>query len=167
MLRKKKTPDLEKGRELFYQYYGNKFGMRHDLDDAYDRCRVPAGMEKKWRADIINKLEAEMRSACGAALEIAVSRYMHIKGAGPAWLMHFLQSRETDTFTAVILCEQLKNSLGGKKNRTASRIRRFLDSFRQKLLDSPVTIDRSYYALPYIEKNLLCKSAIKDRIKAI
>ena len=159
-------PDLEKGRELFYQYYGNKFGMRHDLDDAYDRCRVPAGMEKKWRADIINKLEAEMRSACGAALEIAVSRYMYIKGAGPAWLMHFLQSRETDTFTAVILCEQLKNSLGGKKNRTASTAFS-IPSDKSCLIPPPVTIDRSYYALPYIEKNLLCENAIKDRIKAI
>lgn len=32
----KHKADLEKGKFLYYQYYGSKFGMWHDLGDEYE-----------------------------------------------------------------------------------------------------------------------------------
>lgn len=164
---RKKSADIEKGKWLFYQYYGSRFGMWHDLGDEYERCNIPKALEKEWRYDILNGLETEMGSARGETLFTAVGRYTDLLDVGSSWMMLFLQTRETDTFTAVLLCEQLKNMLDEKQNKEAAYIRRFLDRFKRRLLASPVVIDDSYRACGYVDEKILREDAVRERISAL
>lgn len=51
----KHKADLEKGKFLYYQYYGSKFGMWHDLGDEYEKFYIPQEIEAEWKADILSK----------------------------------------------------------------------------------------------------------------
>lgn len=137
--------DLEKGKFLFYQYYGNKFGMWHDLGDEYEKCYIPQEIEAEWKADILSKLEKEILTAQGLDLEIAVSRYINLIPESSNYLIRLLQSKETDTFTSIIFCEMLKNkALKTKDKAKAAHIRLFLDDMKIKLLNKPITVHKSY-----------------------
>ena len=163
----RKKIDIEKGKRLFYQYYGSRFGMWHDLGDEYERCNIPKAFEREWRDVFLNKLETEMQSARGEELFTAVGRYTDLLDVGPAWMILFLQTRETDTFTAVLLCEQLKDMLDEKKNRTTAYVRRFLERFKRRLLALPVVIDESYRTCGYVDEKFLREDAVRERISAL
>ncbi len=166
--KQKQTVDLKKGKALYYEYYGNKYGMSLNLGDEYLNCNVPEKIEREWKADVIKILEREISSFCGSDLLSAVDRYMQLKQAEPEWLMSFLNTRKTDTFTALILCELLKDKIRLIKNIIRKwRIRRFLDGFKIKLLSKPVTVDESYLNVAYVRGNEPTAENIKARIKAV
>jgi len=164
--KKNQVINLEKGKSLYFEYYGYKFAMYHDLGDEYADCNVPKKIEEKWKAEILKTLGNEITVAQGSDLHDAVSRYMHLLPASDKWLMRFLTTREIDTFTAIIFCEQLKNM-----TRTfivkKIRVRRFLDKFKAKLLNEPVLIHESYKNASFMQGYDFSENAIKKRIKAI
>lgn len=160
--------NLEKGKMLYYQYYGSKFGMWHDLDDEYEKCYVPQEIEAEWKADIISKLEKEILTAQGSDLEVAVSRYINLIPKSSNYLIRLLQSKEMDTFTSIIFCEMLKNDMLKTKNKIkAAHIRSFLDEMKIKLLKTSITIHESYIKDPYMCLYDFSDTNIIARIKAI
>lgn len=144
LFRKKQCPiDLEKGKSLYYEYNGNRFGMWHELGDEYENCNVPEKIENEWKKDIINKLEKRISTAQGFDLEYAVSSYLRLSKAGYKWLIRLLQTRKMDTFTAIIFCEKLKDMARASLIKRIV-IRRFLKNFKAKLLSQPITIHETY-----------------------
>lgn len=164
--KKKRSVDLDKGKRLYYQYYGSKFGMWHDLGDEYEKCYVPQEIEAEWKTDILSKLETEIEAAEGSDLQVAVSRYMYLLPADPEWLILLLQTRDMDTFTAIIFCEQLKN-MTNIPNIKNMYVRNFLDRFKVKLLSQPVTVHETYVNAEYMRNYDFSDDNIKARINAI
>lgn len=142
--------------------------MWHDLGDEYEKCYVPQETENIWKADILSQLENEILTAQGFDLEIAVSRYMDLLPERYDYLISLLQSKEIDTFTAIIFCETLKDiSLKTKDRANSVRIRRFLDEMKVKLLNEPITVHESYTNSPYMSNYDFSDAHIIARIKAI
>ena len=159
--------NLEKGKSLYFEYYGSKFGMYRDgLGNEYADCNVPQAIENEWKSDILSKLENEIKSAQGDELHVAVSAYMHLLPAEPEWLIQLLQTRAMDTFTAIIFCEQLKNMTRTHPLKKM-RVRRFLDKFKTKLLNEPITIHETYKNDDYMQNYDFSDDNIKARISAI
>lgn len=165
--RRKRTVNLEKGKALYYEYYGNKFGIWHELRTQYDDCNVPKEIELEWKKDILNKLEKEIDTAQGAYLAVAVGRYIYLT-YDAEWLMRLLQARVIDTFTAIILCEELKDMMlhTNDKQRSA-RIRLFLDEYKTELLNNPIIIHETYKTDKYLRDYDFSDNNIRSRIIAI
>lgn len=160
--------DLEKGKTLYYQYYGNKFEMWHDLGNEYADCRVPENTEIEWKREILKKLENEIMTAKGSDMQVAVDRYMNLLPADSEYLLLLLQTKEIDTFTAIIFCEELKNRIRNTKDKGKSAyIRYFLDEFKVKLLNKPITIHESYTNDEVMRNYDFSENNIKARINAI
>lgn len=165
--KKSKQIDLEKGKSIYYQYYGNKFGIYRDLGDVYSKCNIPEKIETEWKADILETLENEIPHSFGLDLQVAVDRYLNLLQPSPDWLMTFLQTRKMDTFTAIIFCEDLKNTMRLSDKRTAASIRHFLNGFKAKLLNESITIHESYKHYEYLHDYDFSDENIKVRINAI
>lgn len=165
--KKNKQIDLEKGKSLYYQYYGNKFGIYRDLGDVYSKCNIPEKIEAEWKVNILETLKNEISHFFGLDLLVAVDRYLNLLQPSPDWLMTFLQTRETDTFTAIIFCEELKNKMRLSNKKTAASIRHFLNGFKVKLLNEPITIHESYKNYDYLRDYDFSDKNIKVRINAI
>lgn len=168
MLFKKRNVDFEKGKRLYYEYYGNKFGLYWDLGNEYSNCNIPKKVENEWNADIMDHLEDEISKAQGSSLQLAVDRYIKLLKVKYEWLMAFLETKEMDTFTAIILCESLKNMARLVKNRsTKKRIRHFLDEYKVKLLHEPIVVHESYKSAEYMCNYDFSDENIKARINEI
>ena len=158
--------NLEKGKSLYYHYYGSIFGMCYDLGTEYADCNIPKEIEIEWKKDILDKLEKEISTAQGDNLHLAVSRYIDLLPADTEWLMQLLQTREMDTFTAIIFCEQLKNM--SKIDIIKSIVvRRFLDDFKVKLFSQPITIHQTYKNAVYMRDYDFSHDNIIKRINEI
>lgn len=164
--KKKRVIDLDKGKRLYYEYYGNKFGMYYDLKNEYVDCNVPEEVENEWKTDILIKLETEILIAEGSDLQVAVSRYMYLLPAEPEWLILLLQTRNIDTFTAIIFCEQLKD-IARRQSNKRNYILNFLAVFKVKLLNEPITIHETYTNAVYMQNYDFSNDNITARINAI
>lgn len=164
--KKNRSIDLEKGKSLYYQYYGNKFGMHYDLGNEYEDCNIPKEIENEWKKDILGKLENEISTAQGSDLHFAVNRYINLLPADTEWLMQLLQTREMDTFTAIIFCETLKDMARMLITKSIV-VRRFLDEFKVKLLCQPITIHETYKNAVYMRDYDFSHDNIIKRINAI
>ena len=135
--------NIEKGKELFYSYYGSRFGLYHDLGDEYEKCNVPKMIERKWRKDIIKILKNDIKNSVGMELHTAVIRYINLTSPGAFWLMDLLEERELDTYTALLFCRMIKDEYKVFKFETRST-NRFLEKYKNKLLSKPITVHESY-----------------------
>lgn len=61
----KKQGRFGKGKALYYEYYGNTFGIWHELGNEYIDCNVPKDIKAEWEKDILSTLEKEIDSAHG------------------------------------------------------------------------------------------------------
>lgn len=164
----KRKIDLEKGKLLYYQYFGSKFDIWHELGNEYENCHVPQEIEDTWKNDILSKLENEILTAQGENLMVAVGRYMDLSSADSEYLIRILQSKEIDTFTCIIFCEKLKNILRHTKDKEkVASIRRSLDEMKVKLLSEPITIHESYKNAEYMSDYDFSDTNIRARIEAI
>ena len=105
--------DLDKGREIFYKYKGDKFGISRDLGEEYKKCNIPKEIEQEWKKDIIRKLNNEIKNETGNLRMGAIWAYVQIISTGEAlnFLVGVLDSNDFDTFSTILICEHLKRFL--------------------------------------------------------
>ena len=143
--------DIEKGKELFYKYYGSKFGIAHDLGMVYEKYHIPKYLEDEWLKDIKQSLIAKIESndCVMEELIVYISRYEQISSSQE--LEDFIAiienclNRELDTFTKLLICENLKNVSRRIKNSSVlAQINEIIAKQKTELLSKEITIDKSH-----------------------
>ena len=143
--------NIEKGKELFYKYYGSKFGIAHDLGSEYERCNIPKNLEEEWLKDIKNTLIAKIQSkdCVGHELCVFINRYEQICSSKELedfiGIIEYCLNRELDTFTKLLICENLKNvSRRITDDQVLVRINEIIAKQKTELLSKEITVDGSH-----------------------
>ena len=137
---------MERAKELFYRYHGNRFHMDRDgVGTEYDAFHVSRETEEQWTGELIARLletEPEGREAlrlCSAVSDMAVR-----DRRGEEWdacLYYPLKAKQLDDVTVLFLlsCSFRMAEKAAKKHRFSPReaaaYRRELDSFCRSVLE--------------------------------
>ena len=171
MFWRRKTVDLQRGKEIFYRYRGNRFFIDREEGRVYRKCNIPKETEEEWRQDILRRIEREIASLSGAARVDAIFGYLDLLQTDDAcrYLIDFLNTARLDTFSAIILCEGLRNYLRKSDlNHLSTALcvegNRMLGKMKTELLSAPLTVDESYRTLPWMDEDDFSEEALTARI---
>lgn len=171
----KKRIDIKKGKELFYEYYGDTFGIENDLGRVYEKCNVPKGIEKVWLDDIRENLITTLKSedCVGQNLYKSIMRYTHIwdktKLVESIGILQECLRRDIDSFRRLIICEHLKDSLRWIKDYPYEQqlLGKLISQQKAELLSHEITIDESAPYVKHLSKEELSTEAILKRINKL
>lgn len=165
----KKKANLEKGKDLFFQYNGSIMSLdREGLGTEYRNCNIPKEIESQWKTEIRIGLQEEIKDYNGEKKVTAILKLMQISDFPDRlnFLITILNDIELDSFSRIIICESLVNE---KKNIDNPVIKKIIDenvdSNKLKLLNDTITIDESYKNASYMKKYDFSIENLKKRIK--
>lgn len=128
---------MERAKELFYQYHGNRFYMDHDgVGREYDGYRVSKETEARWTEELVSRLlRARPRGREALRLYAAAADLLRRDGQEDNWeacLYYPLRAPQLDDVTTLYM---LRTSLAmaeaaAKKNRLSARE---ADAYRREL----------------------------------
>lgn len=163
--------DLVKGKAIYYKYKGDTFGISKDLGDEYKKCYIPQEIEEKWTADIIRELNNDIKNKTGNLRMEAILAYVQIVGTDEAisFLIRILDSNCLDTFSSILICEELKRFLDKSRNflitdKQTEQIKRIIERKKNDMLLSKIIIDGSFKLLPHMKSYDFSERNIIKRI---
>lgn len=162
--------NIEKGKEIFYRFKGNKYFIISELGKEYRKCKIPKEIEDEWRKDIISSLRAEIAITNGQKKIEAIDSYIYFLRYEEAaiFLMEIIKNTNLDTFSLMIECEQLKYYLRViKDNSIKNEIVKLLVQTKERMLSEDITIDEEYLNSPHLKDYDFSYDAIIERINRI
>lgn len=151
--------NIEKGKELFYKYYGNRFGIQNDLGMEYEKCKIPKSLEDEWLKDIKNILKTKIESneCVGFELLCYIRRYAYLF---PLKDIHECVitiekcfNRNIDTFTKIRICEDLKDLLSPQiDDSVRTQIQNIIIEQKAKMVRQEIIVDEYYRKTMEAEK---------------
>ena len=134
------------GRNLFFRFYGNiHYMMQEGMYDEYKKLKIPQKIESMWRQELFEdtkELLDNETSIYGKVVLVGNLLTYGIKTDVVASIIVNLLNSEIDTFSKILLCEELKRCFYNEKN--ISNLSAVLEIQKQNMLGRDITIDEKY-----------------------
>lgn len=161
---------ITNGRVLFFQYYGNiHYMLQAGVYDKYKKLKVPQKIEDGWREELFDDLRRQFCSKAsiyekiiwiGSLLNIGV------KTDVVATFICNLLEEDIDTFSRILLCEELKRC-SHHNSKGAPKLTIILEDQKKHMLERDITIDAKYYQLSCMSDYDFSDANIKKRINTL
>lgn len=159
--------DLQKGKEIFFRYYGSSFYIDSECGDEYRKCNVPRDVEKAWSKEIKHNLICRIKITSGAERIKFVNLYIQLLDCTDSvnFLISMLREYRMDTFSSILLAESLK-TLAEKCQDTETKNTALseLKSIKIRLKSEKPTVDSSYTEPDYMKDYDFSEEAVLKRI---
>lgn len=162
--------NLEKGKEIFFEFSGNRFYIDRECPGEYKKCKVPKNIEQQWVEEIKADLLSEIKVQKGYYKVALINRYIPLLNNESAidFLIEILRGKDLDTFSMIILLESLKQYLSHNLSEaTAQKIKNALVSGKKIVLTQKIKIDDQYKSLSYMADYDFSNENILERINRI
>ena len=161
--------NLEKGKSIFFKYYGNSMYIDGEVGDEYDKCGIPKEYEIKWKEEIKKYLLTRIELFQGQELCFYVVIYTDLIKNNEAidFVFDLLKKRKVDTVTSIILLEHVKELAKGNASIRKFWVKTVVNKFKSELMSSEITIDPSYMKSEWCDKKVLSKESIRKRIEKL
>ena len=161
--------NILKGKSIFYKCNGSIVAIDREFGDEYSRCQIPPNVEEAWRADIICSLRDKIEKSIGADKVGYVFDYVQIidKEQAVNFIIGILKDNYLDTFTCLLLCEELKRYLKFVDIKEKNEISSTLAMCKNKMLKTKITIDDSYKSKRYMSDYDFSEKNLKLRIESL
>lgn len=159
--------DLIKGKQIFFECYGNHLFITKEYSKEYDKCNVPKEYENIWKKEIKDIALKKIACEKGPKLLFFADRYIDLVDSKEAcdFIVQLLHKKSVDTFTILILLEKMKNIISKNPEILDSKYSFVIEKTKEYLIKQNISIDEDYYLS--IDKNLLSKAKIKERINKL
>lgn len=165
-----KSKDSEKtllGRNLFFRFYGNIYYMMQEgVYDEYKKLKIPKEIESMWRQELFEDTKRKLDNETSIYKKVVLVGDLLNFGINAncvTCIIVNLLSGEIDTFSRILLCEELKRCFYYEKK--TSKLSTILEMQKKKMLSENITVDEKYLT------NMLgydfSDSNIKKRITAL
>lgn len=162
--------DLEKGKKIFFKYNGNSFSIDRECGKEYRKCKVPVELEKQWLEEIKMNLLDGIQNEIGDARMCLIIAYVRVIDMVTAieFLISALNQKDMDTFSAILLAENLKRRLREPiDDQLKNRIEVEIENFKNRALQSKIEIEDSYKRSRFMKYYDFSDENIIRRINAI
>lgn len=161
--------NLEKGKSIFFKYYGNSMYIDREVGDEYDKCGIPKEYEIKWKEEIKKYLLTRIELFQGQELCFYVVIYTDLIKNNEAidFVFDLLKKRKVDTVASIILLEHVKELAKGNASIRKFWVKTVVNKFKSELMSSKITIDPSYMNSEWCDKKVLSKESIRKRIEKL
>lgn len=162
----KNAEKLLKGKTLFFRFYGNFHHMQQEgVYGEYKRMKIPAHIETKWREEILKGENQTLQSKATVYEKILCVQNLLNCGAKTKDVAHLildLLSEKMDTFSRLLLCEELK-----RLTLHETEITSVLEIQKLHMLNENITIDEKYFQLPHMKDYDFSNDSVRKRINAL
>lgn len=137
--------------------------------EEYKKLKIPKLMEAQWMEELFDHTKNQIFLTTDIPQKISLINTLANYGIKLEDVMAVivdLFKQEMDTFSRLLLCEQLKQLTHWCKKLT-DRTSCFLATQKEKMLNDPISIDATYKQLSYMSSYDFSESAIKKRITAL
>ena len=166
--------DLSEAKKIFFESLASSVAIDRNYGNKYRKFHVPKEIEKEWKEEILKMLLNRISIQKGSDRIDSVFAYIDIIDVDTAvvFLSNFLKENILDTFSSIIVLETLKRYLSHAKTYSLSsdlikKKKKIIDSYKDKLLTSKITIDNSYKANRYMKDYDFSDENIIRRINEI
>ena len=163
--------DYQEAKEIFFRCLGSKVSIDREYGNKYARMKVPSELENLWKKEICDNLLKQIKEKTGCIRMHAVNAYTQIVDSDIAvsFLLNFLNDRTLDTFSMILVLEDLKKymNLASVSAEYKLRIKETIDRCKVLLLKSKLTIDDSFKSLYYMRDYDFSDDNLIKRINSI
>lgn len=162
--------NIEKGKQIFFEFSGNHFHIDRECPDEYKKCGVPKDVEQQWLDEIKTDLLSKIKVSKGHAQVVLINRYISLLANELAveFLIRVLKQTDLDTFSRIILLETLKQYLScGLSEVMVEEIENILAYGKKIMLTQKITIDDQYKSISYMADYDFSDENILKRINRI
>lgn len=160
--------NLDKGKRIFYKYYGNHFYIDRETGNEYKKCKIPAEIEKEWLLEIKKQLEDIIYNSDNrTSTYYLMTFYLELLSVDEAlcFARELLNKKNYDTFSVLIILEYFKGISRNVNNKTFTEINSFIDSNKRLLLAKEIVVDNLYKQAKTMRGYDFSCNALIDRIK--
>lgn len=160
--------DIKRGREIFFECFGNHMIITKEYGDEYEKCHISKECEYEWNKEVRLLLKSKINESIGCDMLFYVDRYIELLKGNEAihYLLTFLKEKEIDSFSSLLLLETCKNLVLSTFNSNEKKeYLREIKSLKDKYLSKPINIDPSYLSNKYC--SMITIDAIKNRYKKL
>ena len=165
-----KNINLEKGKQIFFNYYGDGFSIMRELGDEYRKCHIPPESEQKWREEIKDDLLFKIKHTTGEERMGWIIRYTQILENTESinFLIKMLHVPDMDTFSSIMLAESMKRlSKRNPDENLQNTVNMEIKHFKEKTENEKITVDESYKKVYYMKDYDFSDVALLNRIASI
>ncbi len=166
---KNKKINLEKGKQLYFDYKGSSCAIDRELGSQYADCNIPKQQELQWLAEIKEKLLCDIMSTVGADRMACIVDYMQIATVGDSidMLADVIAIDQLDTFSRILLCEDLSRL---QRQATVPQLLRIDSLIQQNIVilhSRPITIHPTYRQATGMQTYDFAEDNINQRIEQL
>ena len=135
------------GRKLFFRFGGNTHYMwQEGVYNEYKKLKIPKEIEKMWRQELFEDTKKQLHNETSIYKKVILVGTLLNYGINTDVVVSIivdLLNSEIDTFSKILLCEELKRCFYNEKN--TSGLIEILEMQKQNMLSKDITIDEKYF----------------------
>jgi hypothetical protein len=163
---------LEKGKRLFFRYFGNLFHMWQDgALDEYRKLKIPKQIEDEWYQVLRNEYQKQICEEPDPFKKVSQLTNLLDLGSKAGEVMPLAEqvlTGDLDTFSRILICESLKRyDKDSHSNKVHRAVDAIITSQKGHLQSSEIHVDVRYKDLPYMKNDDFSLDNIKKRINLL
>ena len=155
------------GRNLFFRFYGNiHYMLQEGVYEEYKKLKISKGIENMWRQELFEDTKKQLYNETHVYKKIVLVGNLLNYGINTDFVASIivdLLDSEIDTFSKILLCEELKRCFSNDKK--TSKLSAILEPQKKNMLSKNITIDEKYFSIMLGYD--FSDSNIKKRINAL
>lgn len=163
----KNLEKIQRGRILFFRFYGNMHHMMQEgVYSEYKKLKIPKEIENIWIQELFEHTKQQLHQETRMDKKVVLLRSLANYGVGTEIVVSIiidLLNSEIDTFSKILLCEELKRCFRNEKQ--PPEVSELLEIQKENMLSNDITIDEKY--LSNMSGYDFSDSNIKKRINAL
>lgn len=170
LFKKNKMKNFEKAKEIFYANSGSHFRMwQNGVITEYEKYMVPKSIENMWLSEIKKSILAKIKLSNNHQKVILINSYVHLLDNISAieFLINTLDEYCGDTFSFIILIENLKQFYNKVNNDLKEKIKSKIIKYKCEVLNQKIIIDDYYKTLSYMRDYDFSLEGIIERINKL
>lgn len=135
-------------RKLFFRFYGNPhYMLQEGIYNEYKKLKIPKEIEKIWRQELFEDTKKQLHNETSIYEKIILLGNLLNYGVNTDVVVSIivdLLNSEIDTFSKILLCEELKRCFHNEKN--TSNLIEILEMQKKNMLSKDITVDEKYFS---------------------
>lgn len=167
---KNETQNYKEAQIIFFSHGGNPFHMwQDDVLTEYEKYKVPKTIENMWLNDIKESLLSKIKLSNNPEKLIFIGEYINLLDYASAanFLINTLDNYCGDTFSFILLIEELKNISHKVNNDLKEKIEAKIKIYKDIALNQEIVIDDYHKKLSYMKDYDFSPENIIKRINEI